>query len=168
MLNILFPSAYELKNSKDKVTRLETHIENLEETIRTNRSYLERQVDDYTHRIEEGKRMSEVEKLTLKEEHEAKINNARDRARDEVKDEVENLRLAKSAAEATAEGYIGANQELRNNLDAHVTQVATLKAIIDTLVGKLPNVDLSKFNVNVDIAPAEVNVIGGKVEQKKA
>ncbi len=128
---------------------------------------LEEEAIGYQNRINELRRGHEVAETILRDELTAKAANLKAEARREVEGEVEALKQKVSDAEAFASGAAGENTELRTSLAAHVTQVASYKELVTAILAKLPNVDMSKFNVNVDIAPADVTVVNGQAQVKK-
>lgn len=168
MLSKLFPSVYKVSNLESDLKDYKQEVERLENLVRSERNRREEDLVSFRNQLNEKDRQHEAALKFVTESSRVDRMTAKADARKEVEAELENAKQIASAAEARAAAFEAANVELQNSLTAHVAQVTAFRGVIDLLAGKLPNVDLSKFNVNVDIAPAEVNVIGGQAQQKKS
>lgn len=76
-------------------------------------------------------------------------------------------RLAREVAKtAEAKALAEERQTTVKNLE---NQIQDYKEFVQFVLNKVPNVDLTKFNINVEVPPAEVHVVGGQKggEQKK-
>lgn len=168
MLSKLFPSVYKVSNLESDLKDYKQEVERLENLIRSERNRREEDLVSFRNQLNEKDRQHEVALKFVTECSRVDRMTAKADARREAEAELEIAKQTASSAEARAAAFEAANVELQASLAAHIEQVTAFRGVIDLLVGKLPNVDLSKFNVNVDIAPAEVNVIGGQAQQKKS
>lgn len=111
-----------------------------------------------TELIEDAARTAETNAVRVK----ASIDKAVIDARAAVDDEVAELKetLQEALVNEAAAVSLADSQELA--IEALQAQVSNYYDVITFLATKLPDVDLTKFNVNVDVAPAQVTVNGGK------
>lgn len=172
MLKFLFPSAYQLaiveKNCKDAEDRVKALLEkidkieyqnNREEENSRERIYkLAKSREDFENRLT-------VEYKLKAEDLEAQYTNYKEVFRANVRQETakdfDELKQELSDARQLASSYKGMNDEIKNANCSMESRLDSYQDIIDSILAKLPNVDLSKINVNLDIEPAEVKVIGG-------
>ncbi len=122
--------------------------------------------EEHEHRITIMKEEHESDIAIVKVETSAEIQSVRDTAQadaddrfikviDGLKSEVTDAEVRASGAEASAEERRGVIETLQGELAKH-------DELIRFVMTKLPNVDLSKFNINVEIPAPEVVVVGGK------
>lgn len=173
MLEYLFPSAFKVKtmesnlDCKDKTIKaLRVELDDIErkrdiQVENLNRSY-EKEVqnlkDEIKHmRIEAELVSSEIDTAaSLRIERE--IDNADIKARATVHKEVETLKAELLTARTEAASH-GASVDVIASLTG---EVKSLHTVIDKLLAKLPEVDMTKFAVNVNVEPLDVNIVGGQ------
>jgi chromosome segregation ATPase len=191
----LFPTLAEVKTATSEKEALEKkleardkRIEELQDSKRELAQSYERSIEEknYSHRralsslereLKEADERNEKALSFYAEDSRITADNIEMRAdlrvekealeyRKEVRKEVEALMIGLREAlvnEAAAMSTAEAQEDTIKSLKA---QIADYNEMIKFISSKIPTVDLSSFNINVDVQPAEVNVSGGQQIKK--
>lgn len=195
LIKTLFPTYEETQTAKKSVATLEKEVKSLKATIeelrdgrRRDEVYHERIVESVKYEHKNVVQGLKDEISSLKTSHEQEIKNLRSElaieksenqqetllaieqagidARAEVEKEIDALRKELTEAlvnEAASDAAVEAQESTIGSLQGQIEQQFEMMQFIAT---KIPDVSLDKFNINVDIAPAEVNVVGGKPQDQ--
>jgi predicted nucleic acid-binding Zn-ribbon protein len=195
MLEFLFPNAVDLAAKNDEIKELKEELKSLEASLETEKAIVKAQGRRHEQELYDNNTSSARSITTLKDEKaslerrirtleedlaealvvsEDKVQaralevtyNAEYEANLKVEKEVDKLKsdVARETAQAAAaQALVG---ELKNSVARLESNVQDYREFVMFILTKLPEVDLSKFNINIDVPAAEVKVVSNN--QKKS
>lgn len=97
-----------------------------------------------------------------------KVATERTKIRAEFEKKIDELKDAAADAEVETAAAVATSEEKENTIVSLTKQVEQYGEFVKFVMTKLPTVDLSKFNINVEVPAAEVTVVGGNQGGKKS
>lgn len=149
----------ECKEHKDKIKSLEKENKEIKE-----RSWYEKiQLESRVKELE-----SEIKNVIYKCESEKEIEKSRIRSHyiDKFKDKLVEYERRAIEAEAKSKNYDNVMKERDKTIDRLEDELKSKDDFIKFVLTKIPSVDLSKFDVNVEMPKPQVTVINKETESK--
>ncbi len=183
--------AEKLEKEVESLTKTLKHVrEDRDEATRNTDKYIQRLEDNHSYSMEmlitknedAIARLSENQELVnlnfeasqearvqkVQTEADAKVAKAKIEAEESARKSIDNAVEAQHNAEIVAAGAIAASEEKDETISNLEDVIDGLNELVQFLATKIPNVDLTKFNINVEVPAQEVTIVNGqKPEAKK-